>query len=247
MLVEVFSTPLKKLETHRFRIDDSSSRVLERFRAELEKFKSIHSEIIGATIFGSHTKGTARTEDHIDGKSDIDSFIFVDEAKTNLPEKIEMVGVSGVDANNKYLIEVLTMPFREIIAQTENVEIRILKDIRLRLLSKARIDQELIQMEDDYSWTASDLMRIFQLQIGHDLNPYRAYVLSELKKRGDKGEEIWKERALDAVLYSENANLMKGFTDEKIEFQEKREQLYPQTIDDAVKYFHLENVQPKYS
>lgn len=247
MSEEVPTQTLKRLETHRFLVDENSSQVLERFRTELEKFKAIHPEIIGATVFGSHTKGTARTEEHKKGKSDIDAFIFVDEDKMTNHEISKDVGVSGMDATTKKLFEEITVPFRQIIADTEQIDIKELKDIRLRILSKERIDHDLAMMDFHGDWPSSELMRIFQLQIGRDLDPYRSYVLSKLKGMGKLGNKIWEEGALDAILYSENANLMKGFTDEKIEFQEKREQLYPQTIDDAIKYFHLENVQPKYS
>lgn len=262
---EQTDTNLKKLETHRFQVPEHSAEALKQFREEMAKFIEEHPEVVGVTIYGSHLKGTARAETDPDGKSDIDCFVFVDEENRGLPVEAD-VKVSSTETSQNWLdmYGSIGQPFKDIYSKVSGFSNQEMKDIRFRLLSKARIDNEInamVEYENQVvrsengegerppiqDWPKQDLGRLFNLQLGKNLDEYRSYILLELQKLGSLGDTIWEKYIYKNVLAEENNKLIRGTTDEAIAFYEKRSQLFPQTVNDAIKYFKVDSVEPKYA
>lgn len=256
---------LSKLEKHRFQVPEHSAKTLRHFENELRSFTMQHPEIVGVTVFGSQVKGTARAEGDPKGKSDIDAFIFVDETIAGLSDEV-LSGVSTTkdSPNWRQMHYEVERPFITLFAKAANYSESDLKDVRLRLLSQSRIDHDLQGMQtfltDLTKYEAgtgtrpnfdqrpdSDLARIFHIQLGNQLNEYRSYVLHSLKRLGPIGDQIWERFFYRETLSFENGKLVKGMSDEAVQFIEKRNALYPHTVDQAIEYFHLQNVPAKYS
>lgn len=140
-----------------------------------------------------------------------------------------------------------------------------MKDMKIRLISKTRIDNDIKQMYaylkkmNDFekgkgerpSFTErpmdNDIGKLFSLQLGKGLDPYRAYILNELKQKGDIGDKIWETFIYEETLSMESAKLTSGINNESVEFGKKRASLLPHNIDDAIAYYHTEEIKPKYS
>jgi len=255
---------LDKLEAHRFQVPEHSADVLHQFRTEVRAFISDHPEIVGVTVYGSQVKGTARETGDPNGKSDVDAFIFIDEDLASLPSEANTgVSTTAESDNWQQVNEKIGKPFRDIFSKNAGYTEQQMKDVRVRLLSQNRIDNDinamshyltaLIKSENGQGERLpldqrpmSDVARLFHLQLGKNLDVYRSYVLHELKQFGEIGDKIWEEFFYQDNLSQENGKLVKGMGEDAIQFQEKRKKLYPHTVDQAIQYFQLGEVEPKY-
>jgi predicted nucleotidyltransferase len=255
---EVDASLLKKLETHRFQIPTGSAETLAKFRDELKEFMKDHPEIIGATVYGSQVKGTARPD------SDVDTFLFVDEEKIGLP----LESGKGVDDRESdiatHIDTTISRPFKSLWAKSSGLNEEDMKDVRFRILSQSRIDHDLQTMEsylekmDKFNKNEGDrpsldqrpiapaVGRLFQLQLGRGLDTYRAYVLKSLEKKGELGDKIWETFFYQDILAEESGKLTRGTSDPVVEFHNKRKDLYPHSVSEAMQYYHLDSIKPRY-
>lgn len=260
---------LKKLESRRFQVTNESGETLRRFRDELKEFMEQHPEIVGSTVYGSHTKGKARGENDPDGKSDIDSFIFIDEDKVDDINPESDSGISTIDSPNwKTVNDGVGQEFKDLFAEAGSYSEEQMKGMSVRLISKSRIDNDIdemysyLQKMDDFENGLSerpsfnerpmenDIGRLFQFQLGKGLDSYRAYILDELKQKGDLGDKIWEVFIFEDTLSTESQRLVKALAADATDYDKGyikvRKSLFPHSVDEAVKYYHTEKIEPKY-
>lgn len=236
------------LETHRFRVNENSRNVLSRYRSLIERVREKNPGIVGTVVYGSHVVGKSREN------SDIDSYIFVDENEVGLSETLgKRIKPDESDANWKTVDDDLGEKVRKQVREEFGLTLEETKDIRFRLLSKERIDNELDSLiEWKMSWMKykaeggerpsfdsppENFRLLFHMQLGNGLNKYRAYVLKKLQGAGDVCEEVW-NGAISMVGFMERGKVSK-------DVQEK-DFVFPGSLDEAIKVFGLENTEPAY-
>lgn len=248
------------LETHRFGFTGNGSEKLQLLRSELKEFIIQHPELVGLTVFGSHTKGLEKPD------SDIDMFLFVDEDKAEyLTNKPHTLSLSSIDDNNWTKANMkVCQPFRKGLRTIFGFDDTQLRDVRMRLISKQRIDNELALFEQyerkvfesettgsprpDFSDLpeAADIARMFHLQLGKGLDSYRAYILNRLETMGVIGDRVWEKFFFSQNLDEESGKIWhKGWGD-STRFQTNRRKLYPHTVKKAIEYFSLSDTAPAY-
>ena len=235
-----------ELESHRFRINEAASKKLAILRKDFTEFALNNPEVVGLTLFGSHTKGLARED------SDVDGYLFVnsDKADENLArEKQARVYPLEEDKAWEAAQQNIGLKFREQEQRSLGLTPEKAKEMRLRLISKKRIDTELTNVIDygrkmvDYNSGKGSVPdypkkiaidQLFHLQIGKGLDGYRRYILDRLQQEGDAGEKGW------------------GFVIDGVEMMERSLQvnrdnkLYPQTLEAAMARFNLASAPSKY-
>ncbi len=135
-----------------------------------------------------------------------------------------------------------------------------MKDIRVRVLSQEVINQDLsmavkqelklvdwekqlvevnkTDFNNYWEWTKNNprpnfrfgdlrISSLFHLAIGRNLDQYRGYVLDFLSSNGASGERVWKG------IIGRTADMERSFVGSNYQ------NLYPQTIDSAKAYYHL--------
>lgn len=255
---------VEALRKHRFRLTHESAHLLNLARTSFQEYISQHPEIVGITVYGSQVKGRARSENHPEGKSDIDGYFFIDEDLAGLEPDDQVHRLSSDNSRNRItMAETTGKNFHAHLAAALGYSSDELKDFRLKLVSKEIIDTEIMAMrryleEIEASEQGqgprpafetrpqSDMTTMFHLQIGKNLDPYRKYVLNALQNMGSIGDRIWEDFFYQTELSRESGKLVKGISDEAIQFSIDRTALFPHTVDDAIKYFQLDNTQPKY-
>lgn len=267
------------LSNHRFKLNAESKDTLSKFRDELKKHMSEHPEIVGVTVYGSQLKGRARGENDENGRSDIDSFIFVDEDKCPYLNQKELdKGVADTTGNNYRIVssgDGAAGKLKKIIQDEFNYDDLGMKDMRVRLISEARINNDLdvliehvrkiiaaeksVDESDSYPdlndrvFDAAELGKLFHLQLGRGLDVYRKKILDKLKSLGDIGDKIWKDYILEQITF-ESGNITPSISDlnlqnkknereeyieQTTEFHNRRDQIYPKTVQKAIEYFNL--------
>lgn len=240
------STTKDELESHRFRINETASKKLGILRKDFTEFALNNPEVVGLTLFGSQIKGLARED------SDIDGYLFVnsDKADENLSEEKQgRVYPLEKDELWEKAQQNIGLKFREQEQRNLGLTPEDVKEIRLRLISKKRIDTELMDVIDygkkmvDYKsgkGTVPDypkeiaIDQLFHLQIGKGLDGYRKYILERLRQEGEAGEKGWGILIDWAEMMERN-------------FQVNRDtKLFPQTLEAAMVRFNLSSTPSKY-
>lgn len=229
-----------ELGLNRFRLNEISRIKLGGYRLLYEKFSLENPSIVGTTIFGSQVVGRARSD------SDIDSYLFIDEDIWN-PNGVKNPDARvAIEDNDKDWFEAMTTlgyNFRNLVGEKLGLTEVQRIEIRTRLLSKVRIDNEInalmgyTKKRHNFSsvvYPNISIDKLFHLQLGRGLDGYRAYILGVLKQEGALGELVWQQMM------------------ETVEMMERRLQvsrdpkIFPQTVDQAFKKFRLEHTKPKY-
>lgn len=226
------------LESHRFRVSEFSSPKINSLRKEFLAFSYENPTVAGITIFGSHTKGMAKEG------SDIDGYLFV-EAPDSPDENNNRVLPPEGDSIWESLSIDVGDKFRKQVGPKLGLTPDQTRDVKLRLLSKKRIDNELAELINEaksekvseFLRTApasNNLDKLFHMQLGKGLDQYRAYVLRRLQMEGEVGDRAWHALIASTEMMERDLKLNRD------------EKLFPQTIKDALGRFHLGYTEPKY-
>lgn len=237
------------LNHSRFRINPESRNLLLKFKEELSSIKDKHPEIISAVFFGSHVVSQANKN------SDVDSIIFIDETKVKGIQPISSGRVTPDSNDSNYQFYRQTFDsIRESLSQNLELAPEKTEDVSFCLISKARIDNELnglVQyLRDSNAYEKKhdrvnpedyhhSLDFLFLIQAGRDLDPYRAYILRKLEQESDVAEQAWKE--ISSGLYFWERKRIGHLVDEY------DKNLWPQSINQAIKIFGLEHTPPAFA
>lgn len=249
----------RPLESHRFRLNEHSKKILNGLRNELQEIQSVHPEVIGATVYGSQVKGIARGSEDPLGQSDIDCYIFVDGESIGIQDN----GDEGTypkegDESWDRVNDSLGSEIRGRVERRFGLFDSTSKDMRVRILTKARVDNDIDRalaheqaiIDADANNTARprlsetrphDLDKLFHLQLGHGLDAHRKYILERLKRSGAAGEAVWKDCA-SSIDLMESGKLPK-----EVGIQRGMNNLYPRDIEGALRMYHLTDVDPRYA
>lgn len=211
-----FTNP--RLIDHRFLISTNpeAENLIHKIKDAVKTLQDQHSGVIGFALHGSLIKGYATN------MSDIDGYLLIDTEKEDPPQ--------DVNDKNKYIFgwklelsNLMEKEFKHLISVESNKT----KDVvTLQSVDKNTI-KHYFELED---W--GTLSIFFLLTLGDNrIREYRKFILDTLKK-DPQGELFWKFILEDLII---NENI--GFDPEIIE---KRQKLYPRTIEEAQRYFKTE-------
>lgn len=165
------------------------------------EIKKDHPEVVSLSLFGSLTKGYANEE------SDVDGWLNIDNDKTpknSSPEQYQNMIISHI----KHAL---------------NLDYKKIEHVVPVFWQK----EEIIHMCKHKD--VGDLVKLFTLSIGRDINNYRKIVFDELEKEGLDGEIVWIS-LMDKLALFESGGLDGAA-------QRKRRKLYPRNLAEGRKYF----------
>ena len=183
---------------------------LEILQVLVYEMQKEHPEIISLSLFGSLTKGYATPESDYDGYINIDSAHERQLGHKHSPNSLANMLAESLRArlpNSKGQINIFESP-------PLNGKLAIIEACG----------------EEKLQWN-QNIFKLFMLSVGErgKINEYRKIVLDALSSDRKFGEHKWKLIVGDLFQF-ENA----GFSSR---FAEKREHLYPKTLEEAKKYF----------
>src|SRR3989344_837040 len=234
------------LESHRFRLNEISSDKLPKLKSLLETLQREQPAVVGVTVFGSQVTGKATPS------SDIDGYLFVDEDKLGVRSDDESATIlpGEGDLVAEHVDQVIGHKFRSRLNRELNLPYIDALQMRIRLLSKKRIDNELNELirfgreETAYKGVPQEFPKspqnlnlniLFHMQLARGLDPYRSYVLRRLETEGLAGDVGWKHLIMSTELM------------ERYQKTTKDPKRYPQDTNTAIARFHLQKVTPAYS
>ncbi|PIZ46441.1 hypothetical protein COY32_03330 [candidate division WWE3 bacterium CG_4_10_14_0_2_um_filter_41_14] len=234
----------RRLSTHRFDISERAFENLASIKQVLAEYQQNHPEVIGMTMYGSQTKGLDTDW------SDFDAYIFVNDTTDHHknpndgPKRIEP---KGHDPTYDEINSTIVPAFRALVEDQLHISPDKTKHIRARVLSHERINTEINDLEtyclareayfngeqNTYLYvpeTSLDLL--FHLQLSNGLDQYRAYILNQLKDRGDLGDSMWNLIQMGTQIMEESGRMR------------AEDYLYPKTVDEAIRRYLPSLLQP---
>lgn len=190
---------------------------IKALREVVEGLRTKYPEIIGITLFGSHTKGYANE------KSDIDACIYLDEEKVRIASHTMNHEEKVFDSPHFLQIQ------EEISSGISHAGLKQQSGgIIIYLISK----DKLVERCHKGSFSINTI-RLFHLAAGKGIYEYREIVISTLENMVEDGERMWKNLMHELSVF-ENLNL-------DTVLREKRKDLYPKTLVEGRSYF-LRNI-----
>lgn len=227
-------------------------------RKIFNELKTQHPELLSFHLYGSATKG------NMDPESDIDTLIFLDGEKAVREEEAELVRCKEVETTFRTkLVDILDFDRDFAFSKNFTITVNIISKDRFDSdLKYAREEYEKLEQwkKENPDWkdieshwamwsrvsnlsgAAWRLLGLFMgVSIGRDIKKYRKYVLNKLKEMGPTGEQIWQEM-IRIVRVHERADMKDSQPDESYKdsmqrWRSKYKELYPQTIDAAIKKY----------
>ncbi len=218
----------------------------ERLRAlkeEFARFQERHPEALSFHLYGSLSKGYAVPESDVDGIL----FFSLDNAREkphdfeSAPQEFEeavgrRLGIKGQNSGCHFKMHVLGHAGLHVDLVTIHRAFEKIKERHPFDFENLDAHWNIFGLSQLTSPIFDKLVDIFRgVAIGRGIYPYRRQILEELKTGGAVGEKVW--NAIICSLRVEERAFEKGRLSDHDVFEGKYENLYPQTIDDAIKYF----------
>ncbi len=218
---------------------------LDSFRDAIKTFQKEHSEVLGATIYGSMIKG-----DQAKATSDIDSFLYID-AET-LPDEEKIKNSNEVESEyHSYFLKSLNV---------NEEESKYYKDLRIKLLSGQILEDDINSyikyeknieeykkiLKEKYTYEISEeekekllsqepkikridfaISGMFHARIGSGIKKYRQLFLDKINALSDKkmAEKIWDDVYFNLKTYEQRNDPNRNI---KI----------PSTLSEALRVYH---------
>lgn len=242
-----------KLETSRFQLSSESLELIKKARIQLEKLKQTEPAVLGFGFFGSRIIKNENKE------SDLDCIIFYDGSKYDKDTEDKLVW-----NDEKFEFEAKTIKHEKTIRHNQDLIYGKLKsrlyDIKTNethwipyqvantvdlshngIIENIEHFKEFIELnkfksgeygsEKGLSNDIWGTVAPFFLSVGDGVYKARLNLLSELERRSD-GEDIWKQIIGCLSWIERDAETKKRYSLSKYKF-------YPQTIEDAKKFFKV--------
>lgn len=226
-----------KLETSRFQISNESLELMKKARIHLKELQKIKPEVLGLGFFGSRVTKNEHDE------SDLDCMIFYDgsvydkkEDEPKLHDKDIIYGQLRLSLYEINYNNSSSVPY-EIANSVDISDTGLKRSIekfnQLVIVKNTPNNEELalVGKEGKPRTVVWKMISPFLFSIGDGVYKARTKILNQLEKM-ENGEQIWKE-IIFCLSYVERDNATK-----------KRDSLpkykfYPQTIEEAKKFFKL--------
>ncbi len=236
-----YGAALPHLERKRFRVslDGLWRNRLHVAREAVLELQKQHPEIIALNFYGSATKGYANAE------SDMDALLFLDGKSVSDEERILLERTGSLSLSDELKQDIqrrlgdndhpeLSFTVRIINQEDINNSLdEILNAIESLGNSTSRINDEVFY----FGQKCESLGEIFTgISVGSTLLEYRKTFLEKLLSRGEAGQVLWKE-IIGYIRKKERPISRPGFEDVAVRDNSKYENLYPQTLEEAVRYF----------
>jgi len=237
---ERYRNVLPDLEQKRFHLqsDEVWKKRLHSAREAVLGSQRQHPEIVALNFYGSVTKGYATSE------SDMDALLFLDGKSVSDDERLLLERTGTLN-----LSEELKQDIQQSLGDKDNPElsftVRILdqenvNDITGKLLegikTKGSSGRDMDNFVPYFGHKCERLGEIFTgISVGSGLLEYRKAFLEKLSSAGEAGQALWKE-IVKRIRQKERPIGRPGFEDLAVR-DNKYEDLYPQTLEQAMKYF----------
>ena len=224
----------------RFKISDdkySQERIqfLSAIRQQIEKDWGLP---IGFVVYGSLTKGKRLTKETAH-KADIDFSIFILIDNVDVPNLLDSMGVSGDVDEIELLKNAIKQAVKLALCEKGFLPSQ-LDNIWAYAVSQSELQKSILELQPQLKdWSQDELrkefvdnllwrplIRLFYLDVGNRLNPFKVELLEYLKTLGDYGEIIW-DLMIQLVKNQERQD--------NISYQVAVE--YPDTLDEALRKY----------
>jgi hypothetical protein len=237
---ERYSKAAPHLEKKRFHLqaDELWMKRLNTAEEALLELQKQYPEIIGLNFYGSATKGYANSE------SDMDALLFLDGEKMSKEERDTLEKTGTVNLNEQLKQDIYKrlngdnkpeLSFQVRIIDENNIN-EVLEELFSGIESSQSSGSNVENYVPYFGHKCERLGELFTgISVGNKILEYRRKFLEKLISHGVTGQKLWKE-IIGYVRKKEKPILRPGFEDVAVRGG-KYEDLYPQTLEQAMKYF----------
>lgn len=228
------------LEKKRFHLslDETWKKRLHVVKEAVQELQEQHPEIIGLSFYGSTTKGYATAE------SDLDALIFLDGEKVGQDERVALERTGAIDLSEELKRNIYKrlgeehkpeLSFTVRILDRDGID-HTLEELLRGVEARGNTGQDMDNLVPYFGHKCERLGELFTgINVGDKILEYRKDFLEKLLSHGETGQMLWRE-IIGYVRKKERPILRPGFEDNAVHGN-KYEDLYPQTLEQAMKYF----------